>query len=97
MPHPFAPRSPGRHRAPIVNESNVEGRSDDKGPEPEGVAVGQVGGRTYAFVGFERVGGIAVFDITDPKASRFVTYVNNRDFSVSGTTTLFEISAVTGG
>ncbi|MFD4958373.1 choice-of-anchor I family protein [Microbacterium sp. NPDC058389] len=64
-------------------ESNFEGRSDDKGPEPEGVAVGQVGGRTYAFVGFERIGGIAVFDITDPKASRFVTYVNNRDFSVS--------------
>jgi len=64
-------------------ESNFEGRSDDKGPEPEGVAVGQVDGRTYAFVGFERVGGIAVFDITDPKASRFVTYVNNRDFSVS--------------
>ena len=64
-------------------ESNSEGRSDDKGPEPEGVAVGQVDGRTYAFVGFERVGGIAVFDITDPKASRFVTYVNNRDFSVS--------------
>lgn len=63
--------------------SNLEGRSDDKGPEPEGVAVGEVDGRTYAFVGFERVGGIAVFDITDPKASRFVTYVNNRDFSVS--------------
>ncbi|MBD3942069.1 choice-of-anchor I family protein [Microbacterium sp. NEAU-LLC] len=64
-------------------ESNLEGRSDDKGPEPEGVALGEVDGRTYAFVGFERVGGIAVFDITDPTASRFVTYVNNRDFSVS--------------
>lgn len=64
-------------------ESNFEGRSDDKGPEPEGVALGQVDGRTYAFVGFERVGGIAVFDVTDPAASRFVTYVNNRDFSVS--------------
>lgn len=63
--------------------SNFEGRSDDKGPEPEGVALGEVDGRTYAFVGLERVGGIAVFDITDPAASRFVTYVNNRDFSVS--------------
>lgn len=64
-------------------ESNLEGRSDDKGPEPEGVAVGEVGGRTYAFVGFERVGGVAVFDVTSPKDSSFVTYVNNRDFSVS--------------
>lgn len=64
-------------------ESNLEGRSDDKGPEPENLTIGDVDGRTYAFVGFERVGGIAVFDITDPAASFFVTYVNNREFSVS--------------
>lgn len=63
--------------------SNLEGRSDDKGPEPENVALGAVGGRTYAFVGFERVGGVAVYDVTEPAASEFVTYVNNRDFSVS--------------
>lgn len=65
------------------SESNVEGRSDDKGPEPEAITVGQVGDRTYAFIGFERVGGIAVFDITSPADSTFVTYLNNRDFSVS--------------
>lgn len=64
-------------------ESNLEGRSEDKGPESESVAIGAIDGRTYAFVGFERVGGVAVFDITDPEASRFVTYINNRDFSVS--------------
>ena len=64
-------------------ESNFEGRSDDKGPEPESVALGTIGERTYAFVGFERVGGIAVYDVTDPAAASFVTYVNNRDFSVS--------------
>lgn len=67
-------------------EKNFEGRSDDKGPEPEGVAVGQVDGRTYAFIGLERVGGIMVFDITDPAASRFVTYVDNRDFGADPTT-----------
>lgn len=64
-------------------ESNLEGRSDDKGPEPEGLAVGAVGDRTYAFVGFERVGGVIVYDITSPDAVSFVTYVNNRDFAVS--------------
>lgn len=64
-------------------ESNLEGRSDDKGPEPEAVALGEVDGRTYAFVGFERVGGVAVYDVTDPRAARYVSYVNNRDFSVS--------------
>ncbi|TKV28572.1 LPXTG cell wall anchor domain-containing protein [Arthrobacter sp. NamB2] len=63
--------------------SNLEGRSDDKGPEPENLAIGEVGGRTYAFIGFERVGGIAVYDITTPAASTFVTYVNNRNFAES--------------
>ncbi|MCP2635807.1 bifunctional metallophosphatase/5'-nucleotidase [Microbacterium sp. HD4P20] len=65
------------------SESNLEGRSDDKGPEAESVAIGTLSDRTYAFLGFERVGGIAVYDITEPAASTFVTYVNNRDFSVS--------------
>lgn len=65
------------------SESNLEGRSDDKGPEPEAVAVGTVDGRTYAFVGFERVGGVAVYDVTDPRDASFVSYVNNRDLAVS--------------
>lgn len=64
-------------------ESNLEGRSDDKGPEPESVTLGQIGSRTYAFIGFERVGGIAVYDVTVPTESSFVSYVNNRDLSVS--------------
>lgn len=63
--------------------STFESRSDAKGPEPEGLTIGEVGGRTYAFIGLERVGGIVVYDVTNPHASRFVTYLNNRDFSVS--------------
>jgi 2',3'-cyclic-nucleotide 2'-phosphodiesterase / 3'-nucleotidase / 5'-nucleotidase len=55
-------------------------RSDDKGPEPEGIAVGQVGDRTYAFVGLERVGGIVAYDVTDPWRAFFAQYVNTRDF-----------------
>jgi hypothetical protein len=39
--------------------------------------------RTYAFVGFERAGVVAVYDITDPRHASFVTYENNRDFAVS--------------
>ncbi|MFS0734875.1 choice-of-anchor I family protein [Microbacterium sp. 1P10UB] len=65
-------------------ETDVDGRSDDKGPEPENVAIGEVGGRTYAFVGLERVGGVMVYDISVPSAASFVTYVNNRDFAVQG-------------
>ncbi|MDO5668850.1 MAG: choice-of-anchor I family protein [Corynebacterium sp.] len=62
-------------------EANFEGRSDDKGPEPEGVALGEINGRTYAFIGLERVGGVMVYDVSNPSAAQFVTYVNNRDFS----------------
>ena len=66
------------------NDENgsFDSRSDDKGPEPEGVAVGRIGGRHYAFIGLERVGGIMVYDVTNPYRVSFVDYINNRDFSV---------------
>ncbi|GAA2221899.1 choice-of-anchor I family protein [Herbiconiux moechotypicola] len=60
-----------------------DNRSDDKGPEPEGLAIGRIGTHTFAFIGFERVGGVIVYDVTDPAAPSFVTYVNNRDFSIT--------------
>ncbi|GJD94746.1 choice-of-anchor I family protein [Methylobacterium iners] len=58
------------------NQGNgqVDNRSDDKGPEPEGVTIGTVDGRIYAFVGLERTGGVMVYDVTDPANARFVTY-----------------------
>ena len=51
-------------------------RSDNKGPEPEGVAIGKVSGRTYAFIGLERIGGMMVYDISKPTAPKFATYIN---------------------
>lgn len=65
------------------DEAWFDSRSDNKGPEPEGVALGNIGGRDYAFIGLERIGGVFVYDITDPAAASYVAYVNNRDFSVS--------------
>lgn len=61
--------------------NTMDSRSDDKGPEPEGLVVGRAFGRTYVFVGLERIGGFVVYDITDPMAPTYVTYVNNRNFS----------------
>lgn len=58
-----------------------DNRSDDKGPEPEGVVIGKAFGRTYAFIGLERIGGLAVYDISNPLCPSFVDYVNFRDFS----------------
>ncbi|MGZ8218484.1 SdiA-regulated domain-containing protein [Methylomagnum sp.] len=55
-----------RIAATLVTTAVFDDRSDNKGPEPEGVTVGVVGGRTYAFVGLERAHLSLVFDITDP-------------------------------
>ncbi|MFI6476935.1 choice-of-anchor I family protein [Nonomuraea sp. NPDC050663] len=61
--------------------NDFDTRSDSKGPEPEGVTVGTVKGRTYAFAGLERVGGIVAYDVTDPSRASLAAYVNSRDFS----------------
>lgn len=54
-----------------------DGRSDDKGVEPEGVALQTINGRTYAFIGLERTtkGAVAVFDITDPANASFMDMI----------------------
>ncbi|MEQ1757524.1 MAG: choice-of-anchor I family protein [Vicinamibacterales bacterium] len=74
-------------------ENAADGRSDDKGVEPESVVVGRVGNRLYAFVALERDGGLAVLDVSDPTAPVFVTYVNNRKFPVDGAGKLLPCSA----
>ena len=56
-------------------------RSSAKGPEPEALAIGEVDGRTYVFVGLERVGGIMLYDISSPYGVQFVEYTVNRDFT----------------
>ena len=64
------------------DENDGDSRSDAKGPEPEAVEIAQIAGRTYAFVGLERVGGIMVYNITNPETAQFVQYINTRDFTV---------------
>ena len=64
------------------DENGFDNRSDDKGPEPEALAIGKVGNEVYAFIGLERVGGIMQYRITNPKAPVFVNYLTNRDYQV---------------
>ena len=54
-----------------------DGRSDDKGVEPEGVSLQTIGGRTFAFIGLERTtrGAVGVFDITNPANASFVDMI----------------------
>ncbi|PJJ67739.1 choice-of-anchor I family protein [Chryseobacterium geocarposphaerae] len=67
------------------NESNgAKNRSRAKGPEPEGVALGVIGGQTYAFITLERTGGVMVYNITDPSNPTFTDYKHSRTTSAYG-------------
>lgn len=72
----------------IFNASNsnngFKNRSDNKGPEPEGVLVKEIDGSYYAFVLLERVGGVMIYDVTVPSAPVFLQYLNNRDAVAGG-------------
>jgi DNA-binding beta-propeller fold protein YncE len=57
-----------------------EDRSDNKGPEPEGVVVSEINGKLYAFICLERMSGVMVYDVTDPEKPVFVNYTTSRDF-----------------
>lgn len=76
-----------QHHPEIFNfnheEAGLDNRSDNKGPEPEGVTLGQIGEKTFAFIGLERVGGIIVYDVTTPASPSFVQYINSRDFKAT--------------
>jgi DNA-binding beta-propeller fold protein YncE len=64
-----------------------DGRSRDKGVEPEGVALLKIEDRTFAFIGLERTtkSTVAIFDITDLAAVRFVDMiVTTGDLSPEG-------------
>ena len=62
------------------DDNSIDDRSDNKGPEPEGLVIAEIGDTPVAFIGLERVGGVLAFDLTDPTDPQFLDYVNNRDF-----------------
>ncbi len=63
------------------DDISIDDRSGKKGPEAESVTLGKIGSDTYAFVGLERVGGVMVYNVTDPANAEYVNYINSRDFS----------------
>ncbi|GAB3163335.1 choice-of-anchor I family protein [Telluribacter humicola] len=54
-------------------------RSDDKGVEPEGVTVGLINKKPVAFVALERSDAIAVYDLSNPAAPRFMQMLKTGD------------------
>lgn len=60
-------------------------RSDNKGPEPEGITVGTIGQKTFAFIGLERMSGIMIYDISTPNKPKFIEYFTTRNFTETET------------
>lgn len=50
-------------------------RSDDKGSEPEGIAVGIVGDARVAVLGLERMSALVVFDISNLRAPSLIKWI----------------------
>ena len=62
------------------DNGSFDNRSPRRGPEPEHLAIGSVGGRTYVFVGLRKQGGIVFADVSDPNAPGPIGYVSTRLF-----------------
>lgn len=62
------------------SKNKADTRSDDKGAEPEALALGTIDNRQYAFIGLERTSGFMIYDITEPQHAYFIDYIVNRNF-----------------
>ena len=70
-----AAQTPALFNANDGDPAKWDERSDDKGPEAEGITVGTIAGRPYAFIGLERAGGgVMVYDLGNPRKPLFVGY-----------------------
>jgi DNA-binding beta-propeller fold protein YncE len=56
-----------------------DNRSDDKGVEPEGIALGDVGKKKLAFIGMERADAVAIYDVSNPAAPVFLQMLKTGD------------------
>ena len=63
------------------DDISFEDRSGKKGPEPEDIKTMIIDGKVMAFIGLERIGGVMMYDVSDPTNPNYVDYLNLRDFS----------------
>ena len=68
------------------DEAGLDKRSHKKGVEPESVSVLETNGKVYAIVGLERMGGIMVYDISNPANAKYTDYLNVRNFKTDDLT-----------
>ena len=77
-----------RSLAYYANEKGMDvwedGRSDDKGPEPESVTVGQMGDDTLVFIGLERTSAIFVYQLNNPRKPEPVAFIDVENIGDKG-------------
>ena len=56
-----------------------DGRSDDKGAEPESVVVAKMGDKNILFVGLERADTVMIYDISNPAAPQYLQSIKTGD------------------
>ena len=67
-------------------EMKAEKESDNSGPSPEGIDVGRVGTKVFAFIGLEKIGGVMVYDVSTPHSPAYMSYNNDtRDLEATET------------
>ena len=79
MENQVAIQTPAQFNTNRSMTGTFDSRSDDKGPEPEGIIVAEIGSQQFAFVGLERVGGVMVYNISEPQAASFEMYQPSTD------------------
>ncbi len=67
-----------KYEPKLFNQDNgeIDGRSGNKGVEPEAITVGVIDGKTYAFIGLERQSAIIIYDISNPFQPIFIDYIS---------------------
>jgi 2',3'-cyclic-nucleotide 2'-phosphodiesterase / 3'-nucleotidase / 5'-nucleotidase len=91
----LASEDPSRHNANDGGDpGEFDKRSDDKGPEPEAVAIINLGGVNHAVVGNERQNGVVLVDLSNPASPTPVSYINSRDNGLISPETAVAIPAL---
>lgn len=85
---------PTHHNVNDDDPLDVDTRSDDKGPEPEALVLGEIDGKPVLFIGMERQHGILAFDLSDPENPTLIDYINGADDSLLSPESMFFISGL---
>ena len=71
---------PENFNSNTVSNHSFDLQSPERGPRPMGLALGRLRNRTFAFITLHEVGGVIIYDVTNPSHAKYQSYVNTRGF-----------------